>query len=119
MTSMKVLQVLLVVVLQSAAQLLLKAGSNNLVLGQGLGPLVKSLLSPPLIAGLVIYGSITFLWLWVVRDISLSRAYMFFALCFVLVPLGSAVFFNDPVSPPLVAGTALIILGLLIVVRYS
>ncbi len=63
----------------------------------------------------VIYGSATLLWIYLLKDVTLSRAYMIFALSFVLVPIASVYFYGEKLGWGYVVGTALILLGLLVI----
>ena len=51
-------------------------------------------------------------WIFALTKFDLSRAYPFMSATFVLVLIGSAVFFNENLSPFKVAGLALIVAGL-------
>ena len=63
---------------------------------------------------LVIYGAATVLWVYILRDTELSRAYPIVALAFVLVPLLGAFVFGEQLSVRLIIGIAVVILGLAI-----
>ena len=62
-------------------------------------------------------GSI--IWIILLRNIELSRAYPFMALCFILVPLLGFIFFNEQLSTPYLIGTMLIIGGITIIAKYG
>ncbi len=68
-------------------------------------------------AALVLYGVATLLWILILQSIPLSRAYPFVALGFILVPAVSVFLFGESVNMTYVAGSALIILGLVFVVQ--
>jgi len=74
-----------------------------------------TLLDPGVLAVLalaaVLYFGATAVWLWVLRFVPLSRAYPWFALSFVLVPLASAYAFGESITARYAMGTALIVLG--------
>ncbi|MEE4192125.1 MAG: EamA family transporter [Halieaceae bacterium] len=63
----------------------------------------------------VVYGLATLLWIYLLKDIPLNRAYMTFALSFVLVPLASAYIYGERLSIGYFAGTALILVGLFVI----
>ena len=63
---------------------------------------------------LVIYGAATVLWVFLLRDTELSRAYPIVALAFVLVPLLGTFVFGEQLSVRLILGIAVVILGLAI-----
>ncbi len=115
----KIFQLCLLVLMQTAGQLFLKAGANKIVAHNGWLELLRSFISWPVFIGLVIYGTVTVLWLWVLRDIAISKAYMFMALCFVTIPLAGGWFFNEPITLPLIIGGAMIVFGLLVIAIFS
>jgi drug/metabolite transporter (DMT)-like permease len=51
-------------------------------------------------------------WFAALTRFDLARAYPFVALSFVLVLIGSAVFFNEPITTPKVLGVLFIVIGL-------
>jgi drug/metabolite transporter (DMT)-like permease len=67
--------------------------------------------NPYLWAAGILYVVATFLWLFILQHVPLSRAYVFAALGFVIVPIASSVLFGDSLSPRFFIGTALIVAG--------
>jgi multidrug transporter EmrE-like cation transporter len=59
-----------------------------------------------------LYMLATFLWIDILREIPLSRAYPFIAIGFVLVPLAGYFFFAEPLNARYFAGVALIVTGI-------
>jgi multidrug transporter EmrE-like cation transporter len=76
--------------------------------------LVRLLLNPWMISVLVAAFIAALSWMAAMTKLELSRAYPFVALSFVLVLIGSAVFFDESLSVAKVAGIALILLGLVV-----
>src|SRR5271163_2281295 len=72
---------------------------------------VSFFLSPWMISVLFATGIAAVSWVIALSHLELSRAYPFTALSFVTVLLLSAVFFGETVTPPKVAGVALVIVG--------
>lgn len=68
----------------------------------------------PFALALVVYGGATVLWILALRDLPLSRAYMFMALSFVIVPLLSRVFYAEALSGGFLLGLGLIVAGLIV-----
>lgn len=64
---------------------------------------------------LVLYGSATLLWIYILQQIPLSMAYPFVALGFVVVPIASWALFNEQINIFYLAGVAFIICGLVII----
>lgn len=63
---------------------------------------------------LALYGVATFGWIWGLRQVPLSTAYLFMSLGFVLVPLIAYFFLGEPISTRFMVGTAFIITGIAI-----
>jgi drug/metabolite transporter (DMT)-like permease len=78
-------------------------------------PFPLALFNGWLAAALVLYAIATVLWVWILRTTSLSIAYPFVALGFVLVPLAAHYLFGEPFEARHVLGTALIIAGLFVI----
>lgn len=66
---------------------------------------------------LAIYGAATLLWISLLRHVDLSKAYLFMALSFLIVPLASYWVFDEAITPGYLAGAALVILGLFVAIR--
>ena len=61
------------------------------------------------------YATATVLWVLALRDLSLSYAYMFMSLSFVVVPAAGVVLFGERVSASYLMGSSLIIGGMVII----
>jgi drug/metabolite transporter (DMT)-like permease len=106
--------VLLCVVGLAVGQILFKFSAISLSeTGSFLAP--KTALT--LFLAMVLYAIITIAWVWVLQKVELGKAYPFMALAFVLVPLGSHFIFGERFNPQYFAGVALIIIGIVIVVK--
>lgn len=62
-------------------------------------------------AGFLYFGA-TVLWIFILQQVPLSRAYPFAALGFVLVPFCSYFIFGESISLRLMAGTVFILIGI-------
>ncbi len=71
-------------------------------------------LSPPLIAGLAVYGLATIVWVWQLRSVPLTRAFPFMALGFVVTPLAASFLFQEATSPRYWLGALLICAGIIL-----
>lgn len=72
------------------------------------------------IATLSVYAIATFLWVYILSYMPLSRAFTYYALVFVIVPLiATFVFHEDVINPQFLLGSALIIIGVVIAGRAS
>ena len=69
------------------------------------------------VAALGIYMALTFLWIWVLRQVPLSKAYPFVALSFVFTPLLAFALFDEDVSAGYLAGLLLIVVGVAVIAR--
>ncbi len=106
--------ILTVVTVIAIGQLLFK--SVGLRLGdRGFFALVEDPKTAMLFAtSLVLYGIATFGWIWALRQVPLSTAYLFMSLGFILVPVMAHYTFGEPITLRFAAGTALIISGILL-----
>lgn len=68
----------------------------------------------PFFVALFVYAVSTVLWVMALRDLPLSRAYMFMSLSFIIVPAISALLFKEQLTPGFLVGVALIAAGLVI-----
>jgi drug/metabolite transporter (DMT)-like permease len=98
----------------ACGQILFKLAARTINAG---GNLLSAALSPYFIAGIVIYGTTTLAWLWLLSKMSLSKAYPFMALSFVFVPLLSALILGEQINSRYWIGMVLIISGLLVTVQ--
>ncbi|KPW56873.1 MULTISPECIES: EamA family transporter [Pseudomonas syringae group genomosp. 2] len=70
-----------------------------------------------LFSAFALYGITTLAWVWVLQKIELGKVYPLMALAFVIVPIGSHLFFGERFQPQYFLGVAVIITGILIAVR--
>lgn len=66
------------------------------------------------VAGLVVYGLATVLWISILRTTPLSVAYPFTAIGFLIVPLAAHYLFGEPLHARYLAGAICIIVGILL-----
>lgn len=112
------------VVLAGIAQITLKTGVNHVTDASGGGELhlnadsLKSLLSSPIIwGGLVLFGLSAIVWLFALSRASLSFAYPFAALSYVLIVLFSVLVLHEDVPVLRWVGVAFIVTGILLVAQ--
>ena len=67
------------------------------------------------LAALAAYFGLSLVWVWLLRFTPLSRAYLFVALSFALVPIAAAAAFDEPLSARFVLGAILTVCGLILV----
>lgn len=70
-----------------------------------------------LVGAFALYGLTTVAWIWVLQKVDLGRIYPFMALAFVMVPIGSYIFLDERFTSQYFVGVAVIIVGILIVVK--
>ncbi|HCR3444599.1 EamA family transporter [Escherichia coli] len=70
-----------------------------------------------LLSALALYGITTIAWIWVLQKIDLGKAYPLMALAFILVPIGSFIFFNEKFAPQYFVGILFIMIGIILAVR--
>lgn len=80
-------------------------------------PYLQAITSAPVLLGLLAYGVSTLFWLRALARLPLAAAYPYLSLSFILVPLAGHLILREPVTPWQVAGSALIVLGVLTLAR--
>ena len=101
----------------AGGQLLFKAAALRLPAQGSLAERVLALATNPyFLAALAVYLGLSLLWVWLLRFTPLSRAYLFVALSFALVPLAAAFAFAVPLSARFLIGAVLTVCGLILVV---
>ena len=112
--SLRLTAALVIVVMISMGQLLFKLAAERISANGG-HLSISALMVVALSLG--IYGVATLGWIWILQWYPLSRIYPLMALSFVLVPLGGMLMFEERLTLSFFAGTALLLIGLLIIVR--
>ena len=113
--------ILLSVSLAAVAQVTLKSGVNRVTGDAGTSlrldaSSLKSLAGSPVVwSGLVLFGMSAVVWLVVLSRASLSFAYPFASLSYVLILVLGHFVLNEQVTPLRLAGVALIIAGVVLV----
>ena len=112
------LAVLICVVCNVTAQLALKKGTASTGEGNGLfhnpgdfGLWLETLLSWPIVAGILLWTISTLIWVYILSGSELSFAYALYGLNYVLTPLAASWFLEEQLSPTQIAGMAFITLG--------
>lgn len=99
----------------ATGQLLFKRASNNFQQIENINQFAGAIFSRHFVLALAIYSIATMLWIWLLREIPLTRAYPFIALSFVIVPLLSFVFLGETVGYMYFVGLMLILAGICVV----
>lgn len=81
------------------------------------GSLADILLSKTFWAAVCLYGLVTLLWVMLLREVELSRAYPIMAATYVLVPFASVFLFGDKLGASYILGIVLIVAGIVLTVR--
>lgn len=108
MTFTQITLVLLVVGMISAGQILFKFAAT--ISNQDEGNL-WSLINGHSVLAIVLYALSTGVWLYVLREVPLSRAYPMISLSFVIVPILAWLLIGEPYNMKMVGGSAFIVLG--------
>lgn len=103
---------LLFPLLLSGGQFFFKKTAESAVIHSFSRFIVSVLGSPYFWSALLIYGAATFLWLFILSRVPLSKAILFAALTFVIVPFIAAVFFGEQLRLAYWAGVFLIVVGI-------
>lgn len=115
MTPAQIIKVTSVVALLAVGQILFKLGANRIQAGSLREMLVSLVLNPYVIIGGLLYAVTVGLWILVLREVPISRAYPFTALAMIIVPLVGLVFFGEAFSWTLVIGGALLVAGIVVI----
>jgi len=120
--TMLIALILTSVTLAAAAQLTLKHGMNQVTANSGELHLSSASLrdvatTPAIWAGLVIFGLSAFVWLAVLSRASLSFAYPFASITYVLILLADRFVLDQPIPALRWAGVACIVLGIILVAQ--
>jgi drug/metabolite transporter (DMT)-like permease len=96
----------------AAGQLLFKFVSLKLVEGRVLSQDPSMIFV--LASAFLLYALSTIVWIFVLKHLPLSRAYLFMSFGYVLVPLGAFLFYGEVITFRYVLGLAMIISGIII-----
>lgn len=116
-TGFKLLQLAAFSFSLATGQILFKLAANKIAERTGSIVSIFDYLSWPLFVALCFYGLTTILWVWVLVDTPLARAYPFSFIASALVPIAAWILFKEDISWTYVPGFALIIVGLYLCVR--
>jgi multidrug transporter EmrE-like cation transporter len=110
------------VVLNAAAQLLLKAGTNvvgrfDFTAANVLPVAARIVAEPHILAGMLCYGISLVVWIMGLSRVEVSVAYPMLSLGYVLGAAGAWYFFGEAVGPLRLAGVAFIIVGVCLIAR--
>ncbi|MBK9161555.1 MAG: EamA family transporter [Nitrosomonadales bacterium] len=92
----------------------LKAGALPEALPDKIAFLLHLLLNPWVISALAAAFLASVFWMAAMTKLQISHAYPFMGMTFIIVLLASGFFFQEPVTPLKMAGTALIFLGIVV-----
>ena len=115
MNGLSLTQVLIMVVvalLLATGQLLFKHGAVLAAPATDFSGAIKLFSHPVILGAICLYALVTFIWVYMLQHVSLSRAYPFFALGFVLVPIAASYVFREPMTARYLMGMLLVIAGL-------
>ena len=115
---MAIREIILLVVfalLLSLGQILFKHGADSTPRIDSLGSLPSLAAYPSIWAAIGLYAVTTLLWIYLLQQVPLSRAYPFAALGFVLVPLFAWAIFGEPLTLTYGLGALLIVGGVSVI----
>lgn len=96
----------------AGGQILFKQAANSWNIAAQTNPGPLAIVSPSLVAAAIIYGLTALLWIYILRSVPLTRAYVFSIAGSALVPIAAYVIFREPVSAKYWAGFALMLGGI-------
>jgi multidrug transporter EmrE-like cation transporter len=120
MNLMILLLVLISILLSVSAQILLKYGMSDIIIPAAFEvSIFKGLLTTfthfSVMSGLFAYVASAGVWLYVLSQLEVSKAYPFVGLGFVLTMLFAYLFLNEPITALKLTGTLLIVSGVVLV----
>lgn len=101
------------ILLKSAVVLVKVDGGRSAVVGM----LVSLLAIWQFWVAIIVSGCVMILWAWVLTFVPLSKAYPFVVLAFVFAAIFDSVFFGQSLSLKFFLGCALILAGLIVIIR--
>ena len=107
---------LLNVLLMVTGQIIFKYGMKDKVI-DSVPAIIKAVLTPVILSGLVVYAFTTFLWLYILSKIPISYAYPIQALAFPIVLIMSYFIFKEVIPITRWIGIIVIFIGVFFVVR--
>ncbi|MCU0805883.1 MAG: SMR family transporter [Burkholderiales bacterium] len=122
MTPVSFALILLGVLLNAAAQLLLKAGTNavghfEFTAGNALPVGMKLAGQPSIVAGIACYVVSVVVWIMALSRVEVSIAYPMLSIGYVVNAIAAWYLFGEAVTPMRLVGIGIIILGVFIVAR--
>jgi len=110
------------VLLNAAAQLLLKAGARTLTglsftLGNAALIAERAILSVPILCGLLLYAISVVVWVLALSRVQVSVAYPMLSVGYVVNAVAAWYLFGENLGPARIAGIGIIILGVWLVAR--
>ena len=112
-----IIQLVLFSVLLASGQVLFKIVAQTTTSIARPADLIYVIANPWAWGAVTLYGLATLLWIVLLQQIPLSRAYPFAALGFVLVPAASALLFREVLGGQYLIGTACILIGIIVIGR--
>jgi multidrug transporter EmrE-like cation transporter len=114
MSFTKIGLLIVVAVALACGQILFKLAAQSIrePLTLSLHSIVQLAFNPYLLISLAVYGAATIMWVLLLRNTPLNKAYLFVAIPLVLVPLAGTFLFKEPFSLRLLAGMAIVLFGL-------
>ncbi len=92
-------------------QFFLKKGINISPLSHSVLSIVKTIFSPLVFVGFLMYGMSSIFWLFVLQKFPLSVAYPALSITYVIIVVLSAIILNEPITTFKILGLSLIIFG--------
>jgi multidrug transporter EmrE-like cation transporter len=102
-------------IIMSAGQILFKVAADRAEAINNASSLLRLSMSVYFLGALILYGIATILWILILQQVPISRAYPFAAVGFALIPAAGVAFFGETVSWQYLMGAVLIILGICVI----
>lgn len=98
----------------AVGQILFKVAANQVgPTGEKL-PMLRLLFTWPMMSAVALYAFTVILYVYLLQEVPLSRAYMFSFIGSALVPVLAIIIFNEPISARYVIGVVLVLAGVVL-----
>ena len=114
MTAYKLGLFALFALLLAVGQILFKYSASTLSYQHGISALLALPRNTFFLLGVLLYSVSTILWVWLLKDIELGKAYPFAALAFIIVPILSHFTLGEGLTFKMIMGSILIFSGVIV-----
>jgi drug/metabolite transporter (DMT)-like permease len=101
----------------SNAQILFKLGASQLAERKSTSFVLGVISNPYVLVACFVYAFATFCWIWVLREVPLSKAYPLAAMSFIIVPFMSWLILGEKLGGLYIIGVTMIVTGIFLILK--